>query len=59
MDLAVRLRMVICDDSGQSLLEFGMLVTLIALITMFAVTSSGVAINRLWTGIATSLAAVA
>jgi pilus assembly protein Flp/PilA len=59
MDLIARLRAFVRDASGQDLVEYGMLATLIALITLLAVTDSGTNIGRLWTGIATSLAAVA
>jgi Flp pilus assembly pilin Flp len=62
MNLIARLRAFVRDASGQDLVEYGMLATLIALIaliTLLAVTGSGASIGRLWTGIATSLAAVA
>jgi Flp pilus assembly pilin Flp len=59
MDLIARLRAFVRDASGQDLVEYGMLATLIALITLLAVTGTGASFGRLWTGIATSLAAVA
>lgn len=59
MQAIVLLRTLIRDDSGQDLLEYGLLVALIALIVLGAVTNSGLSIANLWTGIATSMAAVA
>jgi len=59
MELVARLRALVRDASGQSLVEYGMLVTLIALATLLAVTGSGLSIGGLWTGIAASLATVA
>ncbi len=58
LNLFARLRTFGRDHSGQSLVEYGLLVTLIALVTLFAVTDYGLSIGRMWAGIATSLATV-
>jgi pilus assembly protein Flp/PilA len=55
----VVLRTFVRDESGQDLLEYGMLAALIALVVMGAVTTSGLSISGLWTGISTSLAVLA
>lgn len=47
MELLARLRALVRDASGQSLVEYGMLVTLIALATLLAVTGSGLSIGGL------------
>jgi pilus assembly protein Flp/PilA len=47
------------DESGQDLLEYGVLAALIAIVVIGAVTKTGLSIDSMWTGIATSLAAVA
>jgi pilus assembly protein Flp/PilA len=52
------LRNFVRDDSGQDLLEYALLVGLIALVTVLAVTNSGSEVNRIFTSIASSLAAV-
>jgi pilus assembly protein Flp/PilA len=59
MDLFNRIRAFRRDDSGQDLLEYALLVGLIALVTVLAVTNAGTEVNRIFTSIATSLAAVA
>jgi len=59
MDFVNRLRSFVRDDSGQDLLEYALLVGLIALVTVLAVTNAGTAINGIFTAIATSLAGVA
>jgi pilus assembly protein Flp/PilA len=46
------------DDTGQDLLEYALLIGLIALVTVLAVTNSGSEVNRIFTSIASSLAAV-
>ena len=55
----VLLRMFVRDESGQDLLEYGILVALIAVVVIGAVTTSGLSISGLWTGISTSLAVLA
>ena len=59
MELVSRVRAFIREDSGQDLLEYALLVGLIALVTVLAVTNAGSEINRIFTAIATSLAGVA
>jgi len=59
MQAIVLLRTLIRDDSGQDLLEYGLLAALIALVVLGAVTNTGLSLATFWTGIATSMAAVA
>jgi pilus assembly protein Flp/PilA len=59
MELVNRLRAFVRDDSGQDLLEYALLVGLIALVTVLAVTNAGSAVNNIFTAIAASLAAIA
>ena len=59
MNLITRLRKMLRNDSGQDLLEYALLVGLIALVTVLAVTNAGSQVNRIFTSIAASLAAVA
>ena len=59
MEFVNRLRSFVRDDSGQDLLEYALLVGLIALVTVLAVTNAGSEVNRIFTSIAASLAAVA
>ena len=59
MEFISRLSAVVRDDSGQDLLEYALLIGLIALVTVLAVTNAGSEINRIFAAIATSLAAVA
>jgi pilus assembly protein Flp/PilA len=58
MALFTQMRAFVKDDSGQDLLEYALLVGLIALVTVLAVTNSGSQVNRIFTSIAASLAAV-
>jgi pilus assembly protein Flp/PilA len=53
------MRAFVRDDSGQDLLEYALLVGLIALVAVLAVTAAGVSINGIFTAIAASLANVA
>jgi len=53
------MRAFVRDDSGQDLLEYALLVGLIALVTVLAVTNAGTAVNKIFTAIAGSLANVA
>ena len=59
MALFTRMRAFVRDDSGQDLLEYALLVGLIALVTVLAVTNAGTAVNKIFTAIAGSLANVA
>ena len=58
MEFVSRLRAFVRDDSGQDLLEYALLIGLIALVTVLAVTNAGSEVNRIFTAIAASLAAV-
>lgn len=58
MDLMARMRAFVADDSGQDLLEYALLVGLIALVAVLAVTSTGTSVNNIFQAISTSLAAV-
>ena len=46
-------------DEGQDLLEYALLVGLIALVAVLAVTSTGTSVNNIFQAISDSLAAVA
>jgi pilus assembly protein Flp/PilA len=59
MDLMTRMRALVRDDSGQDLLEYALLVGLIALVAVLAVTSTGASVNRIFQAISDSLANVA
>jgi pilus assembly protein Flp/PilA len=59
MDLMARMRAFVKDDSGQDLLEYALLVGLIALVAVLAVTSTGTSVNNIFQAISDSLAAVA
>lgn len=54
-DFINRMRTLMRDDSGQDLLEYALLVALIALVAVAAVTSSGQAVNTIFSQVATSL----
>ena len=56
MDFKARMRAFVADDSGQDLLEYALLVGLIALVAVLAVTSTGQSVNRIFDSIAQSLA---
>jgi pilus assembly protein Flp/PilA len=54
-NLITRMRALTRDDSGQDLLEYALLVALIALVAVAAVQSSGQAVNTIFTNIASKL----
>jgi pilus assembly protein Flp/PilA len=56
MGMMARMRPFVRDDSGQDLLEYALLVGLIALVAVLAVTSTGTSVNRIFDSIAQSLA---
>ena len=56
MSMMARMRTFVRDDSGQDLLEYALLMGLIALIAVVAVTSTGSSVNRIFDGISQSLA---
>jgi Flp pilus assembly pilin Flp len=59
MEWQSRLRALAIDDSGQDLLEYALLVGLIALVAVLAVTSTGASVNRIFQAISDSLANLA
>ena len=54
-NLITRMRALTRDDSGQDLLEYALLVTLIALVAVAAVQPSGQAVNSIFSTVATKL----
>ncbi len=54
-NLITRMRALTRDDSGQDLLEYALLVALIALVAVAAVTSSGQAVNKIFDTVASKL----
>ena len=55
MSLINRLRALASDDSGQDLLEYALLVGLIALVAYGAVQATGTSVNTIFTSIAAQL----
>jgi pilus assembly protein Flp/PilA len=51
-----QLRMFTKDESGQDLLEYALLVALIALVAFGAVQAAGTSVNAIFTNIANQLA---
>jgi pilus assembly protein Flp/PilA len=58
MGMMARMRPFVRDDSGQDLLEYALLIGLIALVAVLAVTSTGQSVNRIFNSIAQSLASM-
>ena len=54
-NLITRMRALTRDDSGQGLLEYALLVALIALVAVAAVQTSGQAVNSIFSTVATKL----
>ena len=54
-NLINRMRTLMGDDSGQDLLEYALLAALIALVAVAAVTSSGQAVNSIFSLVATRM----
>ena len=54
-NLITRMRTLMRDDSGQDLLEYALLVALIALVAVAAVKSSGQAVNSIFSTVASQL----
>ena len=52
MDLITRVRSLVRHDEGQDLLEYALLVALIALLAVGAVTLAGGSVNTIFTNIA-------
>lgn len=59
MDCITRLRTFVRDDSGQDLLEYALLVALIALVAYVAVQAAGGSVQTIFQDIANKLAAIA
>ena len=59
MDFKARMRAFVADDSGQDLLEYALLVGLIALVAVLAVTSTGQSVNNSFQAISNSLSTIA
>ena len=55
MSLINRLRRFVADEDGQDLLEYGLLVTLIALVAIAAITGVGVHMDAMFTNMAASV----
>ena len=55
MTLIHMLRMLAKDESGQDLLEYALLVALIALVAFAAVQTAGSQVNTIFTNISTKL----
>jgi len=55
MTLITRLRSVVRDDAGQDLLEYALLVALIALVCVAAVTAAGTSVQTIFTRIAAAI----
>ncbi|HET9270664.1 MAG TPA: Flp family type IVb pilin [Vicinamibacterales bacterium] len=55
MNLITRLRMLLRNDSGQDLLEYALLVALIALVAVGAITATGTNVSNIFTAISEEL----
>ena len=55
MNLITRLRMLLRNDSGQDLLEYALLVALIALVAVGAITATGTNVSIIFTAISEEL----
>ena len=55
MELITRLRALVNNDEGQDLLEYALLVALIALVCVGAITIAGTKVQAIFTSIGTSL----
>jgi len=56
MSVITMLRKFARDEEGQDLLEYALLVSLIALVAVLAITSAGTNVNGIFTRIAAALA---
>ena len=59
MSLARRIRQLVRETEGQDLLEYALLVALIALVAVGAVTAAGTSVSTIFQNIADKLAAAA
>jgi pilus assembly protein Flp/PilA len=53
--VVTRLRSLVRDDSGQDLLEYALLIALIALACVVAVTAAGTKVSAVFTAIAAAI----
>jgi pilus assembly protein Flp/PilA len=56
MNFIVRLRALLRDDSGQDLLEYALLVALIALVCVAVIGTTGTGVQTIFQGISDALA---
>jgi len=59
MNLITRFRAFVRHEEGQDLLEYALLVALIALVAVGAVTAAGGSVNTIFTNVAAALAKAA
>ena len=59
MSVITTLRGFARDEQGQDLLEYALLISLIALVCVIAITSAGTNVNTIFQNIATALAPAA
>jgi pilus assembly protein Flp/PilA len=59
MELVNRLRAFVVAEDGQDLLEYALLVALIALVAVGAITAAGTSVNSIFTQIGAKLATAA
>jgi pilus assembly protein Flp/PilA len=55
MNFMTRLRAFVCDEEGQDLIEYALLVALISLVAVVAIGTAGSAVNSIFNSIAGSL----
>jgi pilus assembly protein Flp/PilA len=59
MSFVNRVRSFVRDEEGQDLLEYALLVALIALVAVGAVTAAGISVNQIFTNIGNALTTAA
>jgi len=59
MNLIARMRALVRDNSGQDLLEYALLVALIALVCVAVITSTGSGVKTIFTNISSELSKAA
>ena len=57
MEFLTRLRMLVSDDEGQDLLEYALLIALIALVCVGAVALAGTTVSQVFANIANQIPA--
>lgn len=58
MTLVTALRTFWRRDEGQDLIEYALIGSLVALVAVAAITTSGQQVNRVWTNISSAISAV-